>query len=326
MVSKQSITNLSPIWLRVHPSDKILYSINRSGVSAFRVNPATGALTIINSVITPGSPVFIDIDPSGTNLFVASYSQGSIMALPIGADGSLGAVTSSVVFHGHGPNPDRQDGPHPHSINVIPKSNGRFVLVPDLGLDIVFSFAVRGGMFSNTSFTSTTTLYPGAGPRHMAFHPTLSVAYVLSEMGSTITVFKLDENSGSLQLPPLQTLKTLPADFTGFSKAAEVIIHPSGSWLLASNRGPVSPSNSIAVFRVGVDGLLLPHLRFPSGGSFPRGVVLSREGDTLITGGQDSNNVASFKFDSISGILTPTGSQLLNVATPVAFAFVPQQQ
>jgi len=277
-------------------------------------------------VKTPGETVFMDVDNSGTTLFVASYGSGTIGVCAIDpSTGRLGTITSSVNFYGHGPNPARQEAPHPHSINVDPKSNGRFVYIPDLGLDTVFSFEVISGLYRNDSYTNTTRVNPGAGPRHMAFHPRLPIAYVVSEMGSTITTFTLDSARGQLVMPPLQTSKTLPDDFTGFSKAAEVHVEPDGKWLFASNRGYAAPSNSITVFEIdAVTGTLTQRGRYPSGGTFPRGMELAPEGDVLVVGGQDTNNVVTMKFDKNTGVLTPTGSELKNIATPVTFAFIQQ--
>jgi len=319
------LTGYSPLWLRVHPSNKYLLVVDREGgVASLSINANTGALTLVNKVQTPGGTVHFSVDTLGDHLFVASYGSGTIGVCSISAKGELGVITSSRQFYGHGTNPVRQDAPHPHSINVDPRSAGRFVFIPDLGLDIVFSFEVVNGIFRNTSFTNTTTLYPGAGPRHMAFHPTLPLAFVLSEMGSTISTFKLDSTVGQLLLPPLQTIKTLPQDFTGFSKAAEVLVDPSGKWLLASNRGFDTPSNSITVFEISAATSLVERGRFSYGGKFPRGVALDPEGKTLIVGGQDSNNIVSMKFDVTTGVLTPSGFNLQNIATPVAFEFVEQ--
>jgi len=265
------------------------------------------------------------MDSLQSTLFVASYGQGTIGTFPINPNtGEIGSLTSSMQFYGHGTNPIRQEAPHPHSINLDPKSHN-FVYVPDLGLDIVFSFDVSSSTFKNTTFTNTTRLPPGSGPRHMAFHPTLAIAYVISEMGSSITTFKLDSATGDLTMPALQLVKTLPPDFTGFSKGAEVHVERSGRWLFASNRGYVSPSNSITVFEIDPQmGTLTERGRYPSGGTFPRGMELSPEGDILVVGGQDTNNVVTFKFDRLTGILTQTAFQLSNIATPVTFAFVPK--
>jgi len=269
----------------------------------------------------------MDVNPEGTLLFVASYGSGTISVFPINPNtGQLGRMTSTVKFYGHGPNPNRQEAPHPHSINMDPKSNGSFVFVPDLGLDTVFSFQIApGGILTNTTYTSTTKLYPGAGPRHMAFHPVLPLAYVLSEMGSTVTAYQLDSKVGHLMTPPLQNIATLPADFKGFSKAAEIHVEPSGRWLFASNRGFSAPTNSITVFEIDQStGMLTERGRYPSGGTFPRGMELSPSGDILVVGSQDTNNVVTMKFDRSTGILTPTGSVLLNIASPVTFAFIPR--
>jgi len=159
----------------------------------------------------------------------------------------------------------------------------------------------------------------------MAFHPTLDVAYVLSEMGSTISTYRLDSKSGHLSDSPLQTLHTLPTDFNGFSKAAEVVVDPKGKWLLASNRGFAFPTNSITVYEISSDGMLTERGRYPSGGSFPRGLVLDPSGMIAIVGGQDTDNIVTMKLDTTTGVLTPTGYSLKDIATPVTFAFIPQE-
>jgi len=291
-------------------------------VASLSVDAKTGGLMRVGSVKFPGGVVFVD--SAGENLFMSAYGAGSVGVCSIMSDGKLGPITSSVQFHGHGPNKDRQEAPHPHSINVDPKSNGQFVFIPDLGLDTVFSFEISGGKFINTSYTNTTHLYAGAGPRHMAFHPTLDLAYILSEMGSTISTYKLDSKSGHLE-DLLQTSHTLPTNFTGFSKAAEVVVDPTGKWLLASNRGFDFPTNSITVYEISSDGMLTERGRYPSGGTFPRGVVLDPEGVIAIVGGQDTNNIVTMKLDATTGVLTPTGYSLKDIATPVTFAFIPQE-
>jgi len=323
LVSK--LTGYSPYWLVIHPSGKYLFAVTQTGgVASLAVDSTTGALTEINEVSTPGPTVHMSVDPQGTRLFVASYTSGTISTFDFNPNtGQIGSMSSTLKFYGHGTNPLRQEAPHPHSINVDPKSNGRFVLIPDLGLDIVFSFEVVFGIFTNTTYTSTTHLPPGSGPRHMAFHPTLPVAYVLSEMGGTVTVFNYLTSFGELVMPPLQMVHTIPVEFNGFNKAAEIIIDSSGRWLFASNRGFASPpSNSIVVYAIELSGLLTQQASYSSGGKFPRGVALSPEEGILVGGGQDSNNVATFRLDRTTGILTPSGHNLTNIATPITFAFI----
>jgi len=324
LVNKQ--TGFSPQWLRVHPSRKFLFTVDSNGgVASLSVNANTGALTRINTVNTPGPTVYMDINPDGTMLFVASYSQGTISTFPIDPQtGQIGAMTSKMQFYGHGVNPARQEAPHPHSINCDPKTKGRYVFVPDLGLDTVFSFDVSTGMLKNDTYTNTTHTNPGAGPRHMAWHPTLAIAYVVDEMGSTVTVFQHDYLAGNLKMPALQVIDTLPEGFNGFNKAAEILIERTGKWLLVSNRGYVSPSNSITVYSVDENtGLLTETGRYPSGGTFPRGMELSPEGNVVVVGGQDTNNVVTMGFDPATGTLIQL-YDLKDIATPITFAFIPQ--
>ena len=90
-----------------------------------------------------------------------------------------------------------------------------------------------------------TAVKAGAGPRHFAFAPDGRHAYVINELDNTIVAFDYDSAGGALK--EIQTISTLPEDFTGNSWCAEVRVHPSGKFLYGSNRG----HNSIAVHRSG---------------------------------------------------------------------------
>jgi len=301
----------------------VVYAVSRNGVAAFSVDVATAKLTMINSIVIPGV-VFIDVDADAKFMYVAQYGPGKISSASLMPNGGIGAMVQTMQFYGHGVNPVRQEAPHPHSINVDKKS-GKFVYIPDLGLDIVFSFSVENGRFVNTTYTNTTRIAPGSGPRHMAFHPSLPIIYLLSEMASTISVLPLDSTSGFISTPPLQIVPTLPSDFKGFSKAAEVVVHPSGNWLFSSNRGTQSPSNTINVFKITPSTGFLTQVGplYPIDGTFPRGMVLIPMDNVLIAGGQDTNTVTTFSFDTTTGKLTQLSTLNTHVVTPVTFAFIP---
>ena len=173
---------------------------------------------------------------------VANYGSGSIACLPIGKDGKLGKASSAIQHKGSSVNRERQEGPHAHSINLDPEN--RYAFVADLGLDkiLVYRFdSERGSLEPNDP--PSVSVEPGAGPRHFAFHPSGNFAYVISEMGNTVTAFAYDASRGVLK--PLQSISTLPADYKETSYTAEVVAHPSGKFLYGSNRG----HDSIAVFR-----------------------------------------------------------------------------
>jgi 6-phosphogluconolactonase len=174
---------------------------------------------------------------------VANYETGSVCVLPIERDGRLGEATDTVQFSGSGPVPDRQEGPHAHM--VVPSPGRSFILAVDLGTDRLMAFRLdreRGALSPIVS--PWTQMPPGAGSRHLVFHPHLPFAYVICELQSAITVYQYEERQGAFEA--LQTISTLPDDFTGQNLGAEIKIAPSGRFVYASNRG----HDSLAIYAV----------------------------------------------------------------------------
>ncbi len=316
----------NPTFLAIHPSRRFLYAANevsnfdaqKSGsVSAFAIDAGSGKLALLNRVSSRGNgPCFVAVDRSGKNALAANYGGGSVAVLPIGEDGRLGEATAFVQHSGSSVNRSRQAGPHAHSINVSP--DNRFAIAADLGLDklLIYRFdAAKGTLAPNDP--PSTSLNPGAGPRHFAFHPNGKFAYAINELQSTITVFDYDASRGALK--ESQTLTTLPPDFKGQNSTAEVQVHPNGKFAYGSNRG----HDSIAVFAVDAgSGKLRPVEHASTKGKTPRNFSIDPTGKYLFAANQDTNNVVIFRLDPASGRLTPTG-QTLDVGKPVCVKFVP---
>jgi 6-phosphogluconolactonase len=315
---------VNPSFLAAHPNHRFLYAVsevagggpNGGAVAAFTIDSQTGKLTLLNKVSSKGSgPAHVSVDKTGKTVFVANYNSGSVAALPIKEDGSLGEASAFVQHTGSGANPKRQEGPHAHWIG--PSPDNRFVLACDLGLDevLVYRFdAAKGTLTPNDPPFGKAP--PGAGPRHFAFHPSGRFGYVINEMASSVTAFAFDASRGSLT--PLQTISTLPQDFTGNNSGAELEMHPSGKFLYGSNRG----HNSIAVFAVDArKGTLTPVEQASTQGKVPRGFGIDPTGSYLFAGNQNSDNVVVFRIDSKTGRLTPAG-QTFEVGAPVNVIFV----
>ena len=315
----------NPSFVAIHPNGRFLYAVNEvqnyagpnsGGVSAFSIDRATGKLTFLNEVSSHGAdPCYIIVDKAGKHVLVANYTGGSIAVFPISADGKL-AEPSAVVQHtGHGTDPKRQEGPHAHSIDLSP--DNRFAFVDDLGLDELKVYKYDSATGSLTpNAPSFAKLDPGAGPRHFALHPLGKFAYVVAEMGSTVTAFSLDLKSASLQR--LQTVSTLPKDFKGNNDDAEIQIHPSGKFLYASNRG----HDSIAVFAIDPQkGTLTAIEDVPTQGQIPRSFEIDPTGNFLFAENQKSDNIVVFRIDPKTGRLTPTG-KVLEVGSPVDVKFL----
>jgi 6-phosphogluconolactonase len=315
----------NPSFVAAHPNGKFLYAVNEvgdykgpnsGGVSAFSIDRATGKLTFLNELPSRGAdPCYITVDKTGKFVLVANYTGGSVIVYPVLDDGRLGEASAFVQHTGHGPNAERQEGPHAHSIDLSP--DNRFAFVDDLGLDelLVYKFdAAKGSLTPNDP--PFAKLDPGAGPRHFALRPDGKFAYVVTEIGRSVTVFSHDAASGTLQR--VQTLTTLPAGFTGRNDDAEIEVLPSGKFLYASNRG----HDSIAVFAIDSSKGTLSTVEIAStGGKEPRSFEIDPTGTLLFAANQKSDNIVVFKIHAKTGKLTPTG-QVLDVGSPVCVKFV----
>jgi 6-phosphogluconolactonase len=213
-------------------------------------------------------------------------------------------VSAFIQDQGSSADASRQEGPHAHCLVAGP--GDKFAFGCDLGLDKVMIFKFdpgQGTLVPNAPAFAQAK--PGAGPRHMAFNPDGRWAYVVNEMGSSLTVFRYDAAAGTLQ--ELGTQSTLPKDFSGQNTCAEVAVHPSGRFVYASNRG----DDSIAVF--GCDpglGTLTFIERVPTGGKTPRQFEIDPTGRYLLACNQDSNTVVVFSIDTTSGRLQSTGMKV----------------
>ncbi len=318
-----------PSFLAVHPSGKYLYAVTEidhfgaqkgGAVSAFSIDPRNGKLTLLNQVATQGAgPCHISLDKSGKYVLVANYDGGSIAVFPIGEDGSPASAAAFVQHSGSSVDNERQQGPHAHWIGTSP--DNRFALVADLGLDEILLYhfnAAKGALTSNNP--PYAKVNPGAGPRHLAFHPNGKFAYVLSEMASSVTAFAYKASNGSLS--PLQTISTfsiLRKDQSGPKEAAEIAVHPNGKFLYASNRAGI---DTISTFSIDpAKGTLKLRDEYPTMGKTPRNFAIDPTGKFLLAANQESNNIVIFRIDSTTGALTPTG-EIAEAPAPVCIIFV----
>lgn len=286
---------VNPSFVIESTDGRFLYAVNETGQGAVTALDAA-TLQVVNQRPTGGAdPCHLTLDPSGQHLITADYSSGSLSVFPVNADGSLGERTQKVQHEGSGPNPDRQEGPHAHHIVFDP--SGKYAAAVDLGADSVFFYTFTGGRLEPFS---TAKVAPGAGPRHIAFHPDGERAYVANELDSTIVSCAYADGT----LTPGQVLKTVP-DGTGDNFPAEVLVSADGRYVYLSNRG----HDSVARFAVEGAGLSLAGFT-PVGGEYPRHITFDPSGKFLFAANQNSSLVTSFAVDAASGELTPSGTPL----------------
>lgn len=313
-----------PSFIAIHPSGKFLYAVNESGktsfVTSFALDAKSGKLTQLNHVPSLGEdPCYIALDRTGKYLLVANYTSGTLAVFPISPDGKIGEKTALNQDSGTlGPKKDRQDGPHAHWIET--SADNRYALAADLGLDqiLIFQFDAAKGAFE-PHMPPSASLQAGSGPRHAVFSPNGKFLFVVSELSSTATSFSYDAKTGDLKR--VNTVSTLPPEFSGRNDVAEVAVHPNGRYLYVSNRG----MDSIALFAIDPKkGTLSPRGGVPTGGKEPRHFALDPAGNFMFVENQLSDTIVIFHVDATSGELTPTGDTL-SVPSPVCLKFVPAE-
>ena len=319
----------NPSFLARHPSRPLLYCVSEisdldgkrtGGLTALSIDLPSGSLQTINEQPSlGGGPCQVSVDPSGRCVVAANYGGGSTVCMAIRDEGGLAPAVEGVpggfIQHeGSSVNEQRQQGPHAHCARTSP--DGRFVLVPDLGIDLVLVHALDADK-ATIEPKSGGVVPPGSGPRHVAFTADGGRAYVINELALTVTGFDFDAEEGTLI--PFQTVSTIPEEITdreGFS-TAELVIHPSGRFLYGSNRG----HHSIAMFEVDqVNGQLTLLGVEPIRGKTPRNFNISPDGRWLLAAGQDSDTVTVFAIDGETGRLEFTG-QTVSVPKPVCICF-----
>ena len=326
----------NPSFLTIDRSGHFLYAVDetqeykgeKSGaVSAFSINRQTAKLTLLNTVSSRGAdPCYIAFDKTGKYLLLANYTGGNVAVFPVAPDGRLGQASSIIADQGtSGPNKERQDAPHSHWIEA--SADNRFAYVADLGLDrvLIYRFDAAKGALAEASYadslaphasdSSSVTLTPGSGPRHVALSGNSHFMYILGEMDSTVTVIARDVKNTFREV---QRISALPAGFSGENTAAEIAIHPNGKYLYTSNRG----DDSIAAFSINSrKGTLTQVGRFPTRGKTPRNFAIDPTGKLLLVANQDSSTIVVFRIDPGTGRLTPAGLPI-HVPAPVCLKFV----
>ncbi len=314
----------NPSFLEIHPQHGFIYAVNEvgnfagqpgGGVSAFSVNSSVelNVVNALNAQLSHGAdPCYISIEHTGRFALVANYGSGSVAMLPIRTDGQLGPATDMIQHSGSSSHPERQAGPHAHCI--LPDPTNRFAVAADLGADklLIYQMDLENGKLHKHA---EVQVQPGAGPRHLTFHPKGRYAYLINELNSTLNAYRYDSNSGTFE--ELQTICTLPSDFKSGNLCADIHISPNGKYLYASNRG----HDSIAFFFIDENrGTLTCQSHTSTGGQEPRNFAIDPSGSFLLAANQKSDNIVTFKIDPDTGQLSTTGHEV-EISMPVCVKF-----
>jgi 6-phosphogluconolactonase len=314
----------NPTFLAVGPRERTLYAVNevsdfhgRSGaVSAFAIDRASGSLSFLNSQPSGGEgPCHLAMERKGSCLAVANYGSGSIAVVPVESEGKLKEPSCSIQHHGSSINRQRQEGPHAHFVTWDLSSE--HLLTCDLGLDKILTYKLEmPGLKLVANDPPFFAITAGSGPRHLVFHPNGKMAYVINELGSTVTVASYDDKSGAFK--ELQTISTLPPGFAASNTSAEIAVHPSGKFVYASNRG----HDSIAVFAIDEGTGKLRLVQHQSTlGKGPRHFTLDPTSKWLLAENQDSDSIVVFRVNEGTGQLEQTPFRQ-SLGAPVCAVFV----
>jgi 6-phosphogluconolactonase (cycloisomerase 2 family) len=298
-----------PSYLAVHPDGRTLYAVNEredGAVTAVRLSDRK----VLGSRSAGGaSPCHLSVHPDGRHLLSANYGSGSVAVHPIDASGALGERTELVTHSSPPPGPGQQ-GPHAHQFITSP--DGGHVLAVDLGTDTVYSYRLDTGAGTLTEAARASTR-PGAGPRHLTFHPGGRYAYLANEVDNTVAVCAYDPGSGRLSIGAAQSTGT----GGGTSYPAQILVTGNGRYAYLANRG----HNSLTRYAVEAEGARLRLLdTVPVGGDFPRQIAFSPDGALLFAANQRSGTVTVFHVDEESGELRSAGEPF---ASPVAVCALP---
>jgi 6-phosphogluconolactonase len=320
----ESTKSVNPSFLTIDHSRRFLYAVNEVGeyegkpggyVSAFKLDSITGNPIFLNQQATHGAdPCHLTVDRKRKTLLVANYTGGNITVLPIRANGSLAPASDLKQHEGSGLK-EQQKGPHAHCI-ILDRSE-RHAIAADLGIDkvMIYRFHRAAGKLMPAK-QPYVELQAGAGPRHLTLHPTGKYLYVINELDSSLAAFKYNEANGTLT--HIDTVSTLPSDFSGVSYCADVHVSQSGRFLYGSNRG----HNSIVVFEIDPRAGKLKLVEHVSTeGDWPRNFTIDPAGKFLLVANQRSENVVTFNIDQRTGRLTPTGHNR-QIPAPVCLKFL----
>jgi 6-phosphogluconolactonase len=288
--------------LWIAPNGKTLYTVNwetAGGVSAYHIDPKTGALTFLNKTSSHGAqPNQVVVDPSGRIAVTVNYTNGSLAAYRLEPDGKLGEAFY-VDQHTGKPLSPKQPGPKQHGIQF--SKDDKFMYIADLGLDRVYSYHFDAAAPSITPCeTPYVNTHAGAGPRRVQMSPDGKFLYVDHETDSEVGVYAIDR----CNLKEIQVTGTVPDDAKAHNTTAELAISADGKFLYVGNRG----HDSVSVFAVDrKSGMLALKENVLSGGRMPRNVRIDPTGNWFFAANENGGNVTEFKVDKKSGHLTPTG-------------------
>lgn len=298
LTSVKGIAN--PSYLAVNGKQDTLYAISeekQGEVACYDIN------TDILRLDEKGSqqdgaivgPCYITLDESEQYLFVVNYAGGSLLVYQLASDQTIEKLTDQHVY---------LPGSHPHMIMQIPNTS-RFI-VTDLGLDKIYLYDLNAGKLALINEIMATAK---SGPRHAAVFTEHRKIYIVNEFNSQVAVYNYDESCSKLEL--VQQINVLNEAFNGKNFGADIHIAYKQSFLYTSNRG----HDSISVFKINQNGLLIYIDNVSAEGKWPRNFVITPDETTMLVANQHTNNVVAMEIQH-DGVPKYNGSKF-SIEAPV---------
>jgi 6-phosphogluconolactonase len=314
----------NPTFLALGPDRKTVLVANEldtyegkssGAVSTYSLDRAKARLTKISEVASRGAgPCHVAFDHTRRSAFAANYGGGSAASFTVDAGGRLSQAVAFLQYTGHGPDTQRQEGPHAHRVTVSP--DNRFLLVNDLGLDAIHIYRLNAATAKLTANEPAAwRSSPGAGPRALRFHPNGRFAYCVTEMASSVVVLRWDATRGALET--VQEVVMRPPGFSGTTGGSDIVIDREARFAYAADRF----DDIIATFSISpTDGKLTLGNRISCGGKVPRHIALDPGGRWLLVANQATDNIAVLSRDAKMGELTAGKSFPLSKPQCLVFA------
>ncbi|MDR2887217.1 MAG: lactonase family protein [Bacteroidales bacterium] len=322
----QADAGANPSYLCISQKRSMAYAINESSrvvdgirvgsVTALKLDIEAGTAEKVKALDVPnGGPCFVSLMPGEDFLLVANYGGGSIAVVRLDASGLPSEVTDTLVFREEGIRSARG-----HMAAASP--DGKKVYLTCLSLDkvMILDLDRTTGKLTQTGHASVKE---GLGPRHFTFSKDGTKMFVISELVSAMTVFDIAADGS---LTEIQTISTLPDDWTGESFGGDVHLSKDGAYLYGSNRG----HNSIVTYKVGANGMLSVVGYTSCGGNWPRNFTIDPSGKYLLVGNQNARpqpdlqnqeNVALFEIDKNTGMPVVPG-KIYDIKAPACLKFM----
>ncbi len=270
----------------------------KAGVATFK-RTADGSLTLLTTAHITSRAPYIRVDKSGTTLLAAHYGDGDVTTYRI----KDGICTDELLDH-------QITEKTAHCIELDP--TGEFAFVPHTSPNKVYQFRLNSTTGKLTPNDPPFVPGPDTGhryhePRHYAHHPKLDLAYTSNENGGGITAWKFDPASGTLR--ELQTLCTLPPDYSGESAAADIKITADARFAFVSNRditkrkpGDATQDTLAAVALDPKSGSMKVIGHYPTA-HHPRSFCIDLTGNFIFAAGRRAATLVAYRINQKTGEL-----------------------